>query len=203
MARRQGQVDEKKSAAILDAATTLFADKGLAVTMDEIARIAGVSKQTVYNRFASKLEIAQALANRRSDAIAAPLRGEGEPAAVLETLALTLLDKVCHPDKVGSMRGVALVSVEAPEIARAVYEAGPRRGVRLLAAWLAEQTRQGRLDVPEPEEAAEMFTGLVLGHGHLRAMLDVPQIAPDRRAARAREAARVFLAAYSPKGEVS
>ena len=199
MARRQGQVDEKKSAAILDAATTLFADKGLAVTMDEIARIAGVSKQTVYNRFASKLEIAQALANRRSDAIAAPLRGEGEPAAVLETLALTLLDKVCHPDKVGSMRGVALVSVEAPEIARAVYEAGPRRGVRLLAAWLAEQTRQGRLDVPEPEEAAEMFTGLVLGHGHLRAMLDVPQIAPDRRAARAREAARVFLAAYAPK----
>ena len=199
MARRQGQVDEKKSAAILDAATTLFADKGLAVTMDEIARIAGVSKQTVYNRFASKLEIAQALANRRSDAIAAPLRGEGEPAAVLETLALTLLDKVCHPDKVGSMRGVALVSVEAPEIARAVYEAGPRRGVRLLAAWLAEQTRKGRLDVPEPEEAAEMFTGLVLGHGHLRAMLDVPQIAPDRRGARAREAARVFLAAYAPK----
>lgn len=199
MARRQGQVDEKKSVAILDAATTLFADKGLAVTMDEIARIAGVSKQTVYNRFASKLEIAQALANRRSDAIAAPLRGEGEPAAVLETLALTLLDKVCHPDKVGSMRGVALVSVEAPEIARAVYEAGPRRGVRLLAAWLAEQTRQGRLDVPEPEEAAEMFTGLVLGHGHLRAMLDVPQIAPEQRRARAREAARVFLAAYAPK----
>ena len=203
MARRQGQVDEKKSAAILDAATTLFADKGLAVTMDEIARIAGVSKQTVYNRFASKLEIAQALANRRSDAIAAPLRGEGEPAAVLETLALTLLDKVCPPDKVGSMRGVALVSVEAPEIARAVYEAGPRRSVRLLAAWLAEQTRQGRLDVPEPEEAAEMFTGLVLGHGHLRAMLDVPQIEPERRAARAREAARVFLAAYAPKDEVS
>lgn len=199
MARRQGQVDEKKSAAILDAATTLFADKGLAVTMDEIARLAGVSKQTVYNRFASKLEIAQALANRRSDAIAAPLRGEGEPAAVLETLALTLLDKVCHPDKVGSMRGVVLVSGEAPEIARAVYEAGPRRGVRLLAAWLAGQTRQGRLDVPEPEEAAEMFTGLVLGHGHLRAMLDVPQIPPERRRARAREAARVFLAAYAPK----
>ena len=199
MARRQGQVDEKKSAAILDAATTLFADKGLAVTMDEIARIAGVSKQTVYNRFASKLEIAQALANRRSDAIAAPLREEGEPAAVLEALGLTLLDKVCHPDKVGSMRGVVLVSGEAPEIARAVYEAGPRRGVRLLAAWLAEQTRLGRLDVPEPEEAAEMFTGLVLGHGHLRAMLDVPQIPPERRRARAREAARVFLAAYAPK----
>lgn len=199
MARRQGQVDEKKSAAILDAAMTLFADKGLATRMEEIARLAGVSKQTVYNRFASKLEIAQALANRRSDAIAAPLRGDGEPGAVLETLALTLLEKVCHADKVGSMRGVALMSVEAPEIARAVYDAGPRRSLKLLAAWLAEQTRKGRLDVPDPEEAAEMFSGLVLGHGHLRAMLDVPQIAPEHRAARAREAARVFVAAYAPK----
>lgn len=199
MARRQGQVDEKKSAAILDAAMTLFADKGLATRMEEIARLAGVSKQTVYNRFASKLEIAQALANRRSDAIAAPLRSDGEPQAVLETLALTLLEKVCHADKVGSMRGVALMSVEAPEIARAVYDAGPRRSLKLLAAWLAEQTRKGRLDVPDPEEAAEMFSGLVLGHGHLRAMLDVPQIAPEHRAARAREAARVFVAAYAPK----
>ncbi|WP_374390016.1 TetR/AcrR family transcriptional regulator [Brevundimonas sp.] len=199
MARRQGQVDEKKSAAILDAAMTLFADKGLATRMEEIARLAGVSKQTVYNRFASKLEIAQALANRRSDAIAAPLRSDGEPQAVLETLALTLLEKVCHADKVGSMRGVALMSVEAPEIARAVYDAGPRRSLKLLAAWLAEQTRKGRLDVPDPEEAAEMFSGLVLGHGHLRAMLDVPQIAPEHRAARAREAARVFVAAYASK----
>jgi hypothetical protein len=30
-------------------------------------------------------------------------------------------------------------------------------------------------------------------------MLDVPQIPPERRRARAREAARVFLAAYAPK----
>ena len=61
MARRLGQVDERKSEAILDAAATLFADKGLQAKMDEIAKLAGVSKQTVYNRFASKLEIAKAL----------------------------------------------------------------------------------------------------------------------------------------------
>lgn len=196
MARRQGQIDEKKSQAILDAATALFADRGMSASMEEIARVAGVSKQTLYNRFASKIEIAQALANQRSDAIAAPLKGAGEPAAVLEALAATLLEKVCHPDKVGSMRGVCLMSVDAPEIAQAVYEAGPRRSLKLLADWLADQTRAGRLDVPDPEEAAEMFTGLVLGHGHLRAMLDVPQIDPARRARRAKEAARAFVKAY-------
>ncbi|WP_395944347.1 TetR/AcrR family transcriptional regulator C-terminal domain-containing protein [Brevundimonas sp.] len=199
MARRQGQVDERKSEAILDAAAALFADKGLQAKMEEIARLAGVSKQTVYNRFASKLEIAQALANKRVEDIIAPLRGAGDPQAVLESLALTLLNKVCSADKVGSMRGVALVSTEAPEIARAIYEAGPRRSLRELAAWLTEQTRLGRLEVADPEQAAEMFSGLVLGHGHLRAMLDVPQLAPEKRAARASEAARIFVAAHPPK----
>ena len=198
MARRRGQIDEKKSEAILDAAATLFADKGLAVSMDEIARVAGVSKQTVYNRFASKLEIARAMANQRSDAIVAPLKSAGAPAEVLEALALILLERICHPDKVGSMRGVVLMSAEAPEIAQAVYEAGPLRSLKLLAAWLADQTRAGRLNVPDPDEAAEMFSGLVLGHGHLRAMLNVPQIDADQRLRRAREAARLFVTAYAP-----
>ncbi len=199
MARRRGQVDEKKSEAILDAAAALFADKGLQAKMDEIAKLAGVSKQTVYNRFASKLEIAQALAAKRVEDIVAPLRTAGDPQTVLETLALTLLNRVCSADKVGSMRGVALISTEAPEIAHAIYEAGPKRSLREMAAWLAEQTRLGRLEVADPEQAAEMFSGLVLGHGHLRAMLDVPQLAPEKRAARAREAARIFVAAHAPK----
>jgi hypothetical protein len=77
-----------------------------------------------------------------------------DPQTVLEALALTLLNRVCSGDKVGSMRGVALVSVEAPEIAHAIYEAGPRRSLRELGAWLAEQTRLGRMSVADPEEAA-------------------------------------------------
>lgn len=201
MARRRGQVDEKKSEAILDAAATLFAEKGLAVSMEEIARVAGVSKQTVYNRFASKIEIARAMANQRSDAIAAPLKSAAPPVEVLEALALLLLERICHPDKAGSMRGVALLSAEAPELAQAVYEAGPLRSLNLLSAWLADQTRAGRLNTPDPDEAAEMFSGLVLGHGHLRAMLNVPQIDEARRDRRAREAARVFVTAYAPPSD--
>ena len=38
MARRRGQVDERKTEAILDAAATLFADKGLQTKMDELRR---------------------------------------------------------------------------------------------------------------------------------------------------------------------
>jgi hypothetical protein len=66
-----------------------------------------------------------------------------------------------------------------------------------LSKWLAEQDRQGRLSVPDPDAAAEMFAGMTLGHGHLRGVLGVPQPAFDVQA-RARETARRFIRAFAP-----
>lgn len=197
MPRVAGQIDETKTEAILNAASALFAERGVAASMDEIARRAGVSKQTLYNRFASKIEIARALAGQRASLITAPLKTEGDAETVLRALAETLLDRVCAPEKGASLRGVALMSVDAPEIARALYDAGPGESLRRLSAWLSEQDRLGRLAVPDPDQAAEMFTGLVLGHAHLRTMMDVPQIGPAARKTRAAEAAARFVKAYS------
>jgi AcrR family transcriptional regulator len=195
MPRIAGQIDEKKSEAILEAASTLFSEKGVSASMEEIARRAGVSKQTLYNRYASKAEIARALSARRSDAITAPLRTDGDPQTVLTAFAATLIEKICSVDKGASLRGVALMSPDAPDSARAIYDAGPGESVRRLAAWLAEQDRLGRLSVPDPAHAAEMFTGMTLGHGHLRAILGVPHPEIDI-AARAAEVARRFVRAF-------
>jgi TetR/AcrR family transcriptional repressor of mexJK operon len=197
MPRVVGQIDPKKSEAILEAASTLFAEKGVSTSMEEIARRAGVSKQTLYNRYASRAEIGQALAARRSDAITAPLRTDGDPQTVLTALATTLIDKICNVEKGASLRGVALMSPDVPDVALAIYDAGPGESVRRLAAWLAYQDRLGRLSVPDPTHAAEMFTGMALGHGHLRAVLGVPHPNVDI-AARAAEVARRFVRAFSP-----
>lgn len=197
MPRVAGQVDPRKSEAILQAASDLFAERGVAVTMAEIAREAGVSKQTLYNRFASKVEIGRALAERRSHDITAPLRTDGEPLAVLTAYAGVMLNKVCNAAKGESLRGVALMSPTAPDVALAIYEAGPGASLKRLAAWLTVQDAKGLLAVPDPDLAAEMFTGMVLGHGHLRAVLGVPHPteAFDKRAA---EAAQRFIKAFAP-----
>lgn len=196
MARVAGQIDETKTEAILDAALALFSEKGALASMDAIARKAGVSRQTLYNRFPSKVEIGRALAARRSEAISTPLRSGGDPETVLTAMAAGLLEKLCGKQAAASMRGVALMSPSDPELAQAIYQAGPAEGLRRLSAWLAEQDRLGRLRVPDPDAAAEMFSGMVLGHGHLRGVLGVAHPDFDLQA-RAAEAARRFIRAFA------
>ena len=198
MPRAAGQIDPRKSEAILEAAAVLFAEKGGAVSMSEIAHRAGVSKQTLYNRYASKTEIGRAVAGRRSDAITAPLRTDGDPETVLTALALALVEKVCRADKGEGLRVVALMSPSAPDIARAIYDGGPGESLRRLSAWLRDQDRKGLLSVPDPDQAAEMFSGMALGHGHLRSLLGVDHPALDDLAARAGETARRFIRAFAP-----
>jgi len=196
MARVRGQVDESKTEAILEAATALFGEKGALASMEAIAQRAGVSRQTLYNRFPNKLEIGRALAARRSDAISAPLRAGGDPATVLTAFAVGLLDKLLRADAGASLRGVALMSPEMPDLADAIYQAGPAEGMRRLAVWLAEQDRLGLLSIPDLDLAAEMFAGMVLGHGHLRAILGVAQPPIDLEA-RAVEAVHRFMRAFA------
>ena len=64
----------RKRKAILDAATTVFLRKGyLGTSMDEIAALAAVSKQTVYKQFADKerlfSEIVTSTVSRASDPV--------------------------------------------------------------------------------------------------------------------------------------
>jgi AcrR family transcriptional regulator len=196
MPRVAGQIDETKTEAILDAALALFSEKGALTSMEAIARRAGVSRQTLYNRFPSKVEIGRALAARRSDAISAPLRTSGDPETVLTAMAAGMLEKLMANKAGASMRGVALMSPNDPELAEAIYQAGPAEGLRRLSAWLTEQDAKGLLRVPDADAAAEMFAGMVLGHGHLRGVLGVAHPAFDRDA-RAAEAARRFLRAFA------
>lgn len=190
-------VDETKTEAILDAALKLFSEKGPSVSLDQIAKEAGVSRQTLYNRFPSRVEVGRALAARRSDVLGSFLRTDGDPRTVLTAFASSLLEKACGDTPRRTLRGLFLISPHAPDLAAAIYEAGPWEALRRLADWLAEQDRKGLLSVPDPMAAAEMFAGMALGHSHLRGALGVPN-PPMKYETRAREAAERFIRAFAP-----
>ena len=58
---------EQNRLRILDAARATFAERGLEVSMDEIARRAGVGVGTVYRRFPDKEQLIEALFEQRLD----------------------------------------------------------------------------------------------------------------------------------------
>ena len=204
MPRVAGQIDRRKAEAVLDAASTVFAERGLGASLEAVAAAAGVSKQTIYNQYGSKADLIRALVERRSAQLTAPLDEAafaGRPVEALAALARTLLKKYigdgCAPAQL--MRVVIQHAAEEPELARLVYEAGPRTSRRRLAAFLEAENAAGRLKVGDAVEAAELFLGMVTGPVQLRALLGLStELTPADTERRARACAERFVRAYAP-----
>lgn len=192
-----------KARAILDAAAELFLAQGFAaVSMDAVARQAGVSKATLYAHFPGKDALFAAMVAERCDRMAveaAALAGHGDgPEAALRRLCRTVLAFLVAPSTLAIHRIVQAEAGRVPGLAEAFFAAGPAAGRDRLAGWIAEEQRSGRLRADaDPAEAAGHLGALLRGDLWLRAGLGVPP-APDgdalERAAAA--AASVFLRAY-------
>jgi AcrR family transcriptional regulator len=201
MPRVAGQIDVAKTEAILDAAVEVIGQRGLGAPMEAIAKRAGVSKQTVYNHYGSKAELMRALMQRRVESITAPLRDPGavdNPTETLEAYALSLLETVITNKSYSMMRVIMLGAGEMPDVAQEVYEAGPASARRQLAAFLKAETELGRMKVEDVDQAAEIFSGMVMGHSQMRSLLRLPSDkTPEEYRRLAREAAERFMRAYA------
>ena len=130
-----------KRQAILDAATTLFLRDGyLATSMDEIAGLAVVAKQTVYTQFGDKENLFREVVTAVVDEAATPVFAEvsilpdgGDLESDLRDLASRLLARVIQPRLLQLRRLV-------------ISEAGrfPELGSPLLRAWPGPDHRRAR-----------------------------------------------------------
>lgn len=202
MPRRRGQVDESKGLAILEAARQALAERGMGASIEDIARRAKVSKQTVYNRFGSKAELVRVLIERRVDQITAHLDSPGAGAGPEEALAgyaRVVLESIATPSSIAILRIHIQSSAEMPDLARTFFESGTRTSRARLAAFLDGETRAGRLRIDDCALAAEFFAGMVIGSHQTGRLLGVDSDlkAPiiDRIS---REAASRFVRAYGP-----
>lgn len=200
MPRVAGRIDLTKSEAILDAASDLLAERGLSASLEEIARRARVSKQTIYNHYGSKAELIRALVDRRVEEIIAPLEERqalARPEAALAGFARVMLEAVLSPRGVAFMRLYIEGAADMPELARNVFEAGPKTSRARLARFLQAETAAGRLAVDDPALAAEFFAGMVTGSHQTALLLGVdPGLTAERLEHIAQEAARRFMRAY-------
>ncbi len=202
MPRVVGQIDQAKSEAILDAASDVLGERGLGASIEAIARRAAVSKQTIYNHFGCKTALIEALVARRVSHITAPLRVPGaaeQPIETLTALAQTLIEIVSNVRAYSLIRVTVQGAGAMPDLAKAVFEAGPATTRALIADYLAAETQAGRMAVDDPMEAAEFFAGMCSGHRQFRALMGMEVNAdPEQIAHLAQTVAKRFFRAYAP-----
>jgi TetR/AcrR family transcriptional repressor of mexJK operon len=197
---------QRKRQAILDAAETVFLRDGfVGASVDEVAQLSGVSKQTIYNHFGSKEDLFVALVSWMSASAGRAVRPEplrlpdgADLTTYLEEYALRQLTVVLDP-RILRLRRLVIGEVPRfPHLARALWENGPLRAITDLAGLFRDLADAGMLRVADPSVAAETYNWLVMSGPLNQSMLLGDEAIPDRTALQrhAREAVRVFLAAY-------
>ena len=204
-------VDEPQSARkhrdILAAAATVFLQKGfLGTSMDEVAALASVSKQTVYKHFSDKERLFEEIVAATVDEVSDPVHEivlhvdeSGDLEAGLRDLARRQLAMVMQPRLLQLRRLVIGEAARFPELGRTFYERGPERTIDGLAAVFEKLAKRGALDVDDPRLAAAHFNWLVMSIPLNQAMLrgtDAPA-SPEELDRYADAGVRAFVRAYA------
>jgi TetR/AcrR family transcriptional regulator, mexJK operon transcriptional repressor len=170
-----------KAESILAAAKRAFLAAGFeAVSMDAIAREAGVSKATVYAHFGSKEELFGAVIEGECERYFASFSaGELDPRdirASLTVLGRRFLELVLSPDGIALHRIITGEVTRFPALGEIFWRAGPERQRVQIEGFLRSAAACGALAFEDARSAAEQFLSLARGEIQLRQLL---HLAPE------------------------
>jgi AcrR family transcriptional regulator len=197
-----GDEDSAKRRQIVEGARQVFMARGFdAASMGEIARVAGVSKGTLYVYFENKEQLFEAIVGQECHAQAAQIFAldphDHDVEGVLTHLGLAFARFLCRPGGSSPLRTVIAIAERMPEVGRRFYETGPGFGILQLMAYLDAQVAAGVLAVEDCEVAAAQFIDACLATVFKPVLFnfgDTPT--PERVEHVVKIAVRSFLAAY-------
>jgi AcrR family transcriptional regulator len=201
---RQG----RKIAVILDGARDIFLRDGYAgASVDDISRVAGVSKATLYSYFPDKrhlfTEVArtECLRQAREAELSADL--SGPPDRVLAHVGAHMLRFFLSDFGIAMFRMAVAESERFPELGRKFYASGPEQAHLGLTSYLMQAQARGELAaIDDPELASFQFTELCKAWLLPRVLLGVHGPVTDADIDRViRGAVSMFLARHGvPRG---
>ena len=168
----------EKTERILDAAGQLFREHGYgAVSMDQIARDAGVSKATVYAHFESKERLFAAMIQSACAAYAEGIVPQAidlkDVREALDRIARSIENFLLAPNTLGIYRVIIAEGPRFPELVQAFVESGPLPFLKMLTEFFEAANQRGALNVANPRLAAHQLIWLVRGPLYMRRILNL------------------------------
>lgn len=195
--------DAERRTLILDSAEQVFLEEGFqSASMAAIAARSGCSKGTLYNYFISKEELFLACVTRQcaglQEAMSSLTASGGEVRETLTQIGRRYVEFVSSDELVRRFRVIVSEADRSPDMARAFYANGPRRGAEMLAGFIESAAAEGILNTPDPMRAAQHFLALCYDrHSKARLCNAEPAPSPETIQQDVAEAVRIFMAAYA------
>ena len=194
--------DSAKRRQIMEGARRAFLADGFdGASMNDIARIAGVSKGTLYVYFDSKEQLFEALIreerHRQAERLCDFLMDNPDVRSVLFNFGRRLIEMMTRPDSIAQLRTVIAASGKLPQLGRAFYEAGPCFGANRLSQYLRRRSEEGLLEIADSDRVAWQFLALCKADTHSPLLFRmVDRLDPLTIDAVVCSAVNVILAAY-------
>lgn len=192
---------QKRRDAMVEAAYKLFTEKGyMSVSVDDIIRISGGSKSSLYKYFGDKEGILKAVIGSLAEKMLREFRFEYDssksPREALTRIGMVLVDLALSENAINQHRQAVSHAKALPELAKLWYELGPMRTFDGLAKFLEKEAAAGRLRIEKPVQAALLFAGMIIFRDNMRMLICLPRSKRSDLKELVSEAVDVFLAAY-------
>jgi AcrR family transcriptional regulator len=199
------EVEPAKRRQILEGARRVFLADGFdGASMNDIARVAGVSKGTLYVYFDSKEALFEALIRddrkQQAERLVYP-EGAADPRAQLAAFGRSLIALMTTTEMLAQVRIVIAATAKFPNLGRAFYESGPCHGEKRLAERLEGWRAMGLLAFSDGRIAARQFVDLCKSGLFTACLLGVTEVAtPDAIAETVDRAVDIFMRVYGAQG---
>ncbi|WP_237484588.1 TetR/AcrR family transcriptional regulator [Vibrio hippocampi] len=200
------QRSEKKRQQILEAASQLFSEQGYRINMEQIAKAANVSKQTVYAHFQNKDQLfATCMHERCAERVFDPnaLDVELPLKQVLIDFGFNFQELLLDPQAKQTFHNAVSQSITHPDIAKTFIKMGAEQTTQVLTEYLEKKIDRGDLTLNLHSSAKSAASQLLLlFHGKSVYWsffdLDSGETVAERRAY-IQECVEMFLAANECK----
>jgi TetR/AcrR family transcriptional repressor of mexJK operon len=197
--------DPTKREALLEAARELLLEQGPDVPMEAIAAKAGVSKATLYARFADRKALVEAVLRRESDRTITDeqavesLSMDIEPALI--AYGLRYVAFINDQQLSGWDRLISTIAMRHPEVSRRFFDLGPARRQSHLTAIIQNGVDKGQVNTSSAAEAASDLVGLWLGFTGIEInLLARAPLSPEEISHRVIRGVALFMCLYGVGG---